>query len=118
MRHYLFCFLIFCSFGNIKAQTISSPESILGYEIGTQFSRHHQVVDYFKTVATEAPEWIKLEQYGSTYERRPLYLAYISSPENMEKLEQLRENQLRFSGIKEGTAEMNGIAIVWLSYAL
>ncbi|MDP5082002.1 MAG: M14 family metallopeptidase [Winogradskyella sp.] len=98
------------------AQNTPSPNDFLGYEIGTQFSRHHQVVDYFKAVATALPNQVKLEQYGQTNERRPLYLAYISSEANIKNLEVIRENNLKNAGVIEGTTSASDIAIVWLSY--
>ncbi|WP_299335891.1 M14 family metallopeptidase [uncultured Psychroserpens sp.] len=98
------------------AQTLQSPSDFLGYDLGTQFSRHHQVIDYFKHVESQKPQQVKLEQYGETNERRPLMLAFISSEENMKNLESIRENNLKNTGIIEGTPSSNNIAIVWLSY--
>ena len=100
----------------IVSQNLQSPSEFLGYPIGTQFSRHHQVVDYFKQVAIERPGQVKLEKYGETNERRALMLAYVSSEENMNNLEQIRENNLKSTGILKGTSTSNDIAIVWLSY--
>lgn len=100
----------------ITAQNIQTPSEFLGYEIGTQFSRHHQVVDYFEAIAEAVPNQVKLEQYGTTYERRPLYLAYVSSEANMRNLETIRENNLKNTGLLEGTPSSTDVAIVWLSY--
>ncbi|MEZ4791969.1 MAG: M14 family metallopeptidase [Gelidibacter sp.] len=99
-----------------NAQQITSPKDFLGYELGTKFSRHHQMVDYFKKIASEMPKQIKLEQYGETYERRPLYLAFVSTEENIKNLETVRENNLKNAGILEGNPTANDVAIVWLSY--
>ncbi len=99
-----------------SAQNIQSPSEFLGYEIGTQFSRHHQVVDYYKSVANTLPNQVKLEEYGKTNERRSLFLAYISSEANIKNLETIRENNLKNTGILEGTPTSTDIAIVWLSY--
>lgn len=98
------------------AQNVQSPSDFLGYELGTQFSRHHQVVDYFKHVSSEMPNQVKLEKYGETYERRPLLLAFVSSEENMRNLETIRENNLKTAGVLSGTSSTDDIAIVWLSY--
>ena len=98
------------------AQNVLPPSEFLGYDIGTQFSRHHQVVDYFKHVQAQFPNQVTLEQYGQTYERRPLYLAYISSEENLRNLETIRENNLKNAGVLQGESNTNDIAIVWLSY--
>ncbi|WP_412560281.1 M14 family metallopeptidase [Winogradskyella sp. MIT101101] len=117
MRKLFFIlFIAFTTSTFITAQNIQTPSEFLGYEIGTQFSRHHQVVDYFKAVAEAVPNQVKLEQYGTTYERRPLYLAYVSSEANMRNLETIRENNLKNTGLLEGTPSSTDVAIVWLSY--
>lgn len=117
MRKLFFIlFIAFTTSTFITAQNIQTPSEFLGYEIGTQFSRHHQVVDYFKAVAEAVPNQVKLEQYGTTYERRPLYLAYVSSEANMRNLETIRENNLKNTGLLEGSPSSTDVAIVWLSY--
>ena len=98
------------------AQNLQSPKDFLGYELGTQFSRHHQVVDYFKHVALQMPSQVQLEKYGETNERRPLYVAYVSSEENIKNLETIRQNNLKNAGVLDGNSSSNDIAIVWLSY--
>ncbi|WP_047547899.1 M14 family metallopeptidase [Psychroserpens sp. Hel_I_66] len=108
-------FTLLISF-SVLAQDLKSPSSFLGYEIGTKFSRHHQVVDYFEHVERQFSQYVKLEQYGETNERRPLVLAYISSEENMKNLEQIRESNLKNAGILDGTSNTKDVAIVWLSY--
>ena len=106
--------LTFLTFGSILSQGIKSPSEFLGYEIGTRFTRHHKVVDYFIYVSNTVSN-IKLEKYGETNENRPLYLAYISSQENINNLERIRESNLAQTGILEGNSD-NKTAIVWLSY--
>lgn len=108
----ILCFSFQISF----SQNISSPTEFLGYELGTQFSRHHQVIDYFKEVASQRPSQIKLQNYGMTNERRPLYLAFISSEENIKNIEEIRQNNLKNAGIVNGTPTVNDVTIVWLSY--
>ena len=109
--------LVVLSFSTITlAQNIDSPKSFLGYELGEQFSRHHQVVDYFKHVAQQAPNNVKLIKYGETYERRPLYVAIVSSEENIRNLESIRESNLKNAGIIAGESNSPETAIVWLSY--
>ncbi|WP_299013872.1 M14 metallopeptidase family protein [uncultured Polaribacter sp.] len=96
------------------AQQIQTPSAFLGYEIGSRFTRHHQVVDYF-TYVSKTLSNVKLEKYGETNEHRPLYLSYISSPENITNLEEIRKNNLAQTGIINGN-KTNNKAIVWLSY--
>lgn len=117
MQKLLVILLIGFSFQTqLFSQNIQSPDAFLGYEIGTQFSRHHQVVDYFKAVKNTVPNQVQLEQYGTTNERRPLYLAYVSSEENIKNLKVIRENNLKNTGLLDGKPTSTDIAIVWLSY--
>lgn len=104
-----------CSF-NVNSQSLQSPTDFLGYKLGSQFSRHHQVINYFKHVSEQVPNHVKLQKYGKTNERRPLYIAYISSEENIRNLETIRKNNLKNAGILSGEPTNNNIAIVWLSY--
>ena len=71
------------SFVNVKAQ-VKSPSDFLGYELGSQFSRHADVVDYFKYIAENSP-LVTYHTYGKTNERRPLTYVVISTKENLGK---------------------------------
>ncbi|MDH7913059.1 M14 family metallopeptidase [Winogradskyella sp. SYSU M77433] len=115
-KFLLIFFVLICNPSLLTAQNLQSPSDFLGYDIGTQFSRHHQVVDYFKSVADAVPNQVKLEQYGTTNERRKLMLAYVSSEENIKNLETIRENNLKNTGLLDGEPTNIDVAIVWLSY--
>jgi len=109
-------FLSLCFISISIAQTLQSPDAFIGYELGSKFSRNHQVVDYFKYIASQFPNQVKLEQYGQTNEGRPLIVAFLSSEENIKNMETIRQNNLKNAGIIEGNPTSNDIAIVWLSY--
>ena len=91
---------------------LKSPSEFLGYDLGTQFTRHHEVVDYYQYLAEAEPQRMTLIEYGKTNERRPLILATISTKENMQNLDNIREEHMKaLNG--EGSPDK---AIVWLSY--
>ncbi|MCK7556151.1 M14 family metallopeptidase [Chitinophaga sedimenti] len=101
--------------GHVQAQTPPSPEQFLGYPLGKRFTPHYKVVDYFKQVAAASSQ-VKLEEYGSTYEGRPLLLATVASPENAGRLEAIRKNNLQLAGVEPGSGSTAMPAVVWLSY--
>jgi len=116
MKNILLGIILSFSFSIISAQNIPSPSEFLGYELGTQFTRHHQVVSYFNSVAA-ATEQVKLSTYGTTYEGRPLQIASISSAKNLSNLDEIQKNHLIQSGLKEGiVTSLAPKSIVWLSY--
>ncbi|USD25519.1 M14 family metallopeptidase [Flagellimonas marinaquae] len=111
MTRFLFSLLLLVSI-SVSAQQLKSPSEFLGYELGTQFTRHHEVVDYYEYLAESEPDRVKLTVYGKTNERRPLILAYVSSAENISNLETIRKEHLKNT---EGSGNSSK-AIVWLSY--
>lgn len=97
---------------------VQSPSQFLGYKLGTRYTPHYRIVDYFQYIAQSKPEMVKLQQYGETNEHRPLMVAFISTKANISNLENIRKNNLGLahqSTPRLGTNE-NTPAIVWLSY--
>ena len=75
---------------------IPTPQDIIGHEIGTRHTRPAQVVDYFEAVAA-ASDRVTLESHGRTYEGRQLIHAFVTSAENHENLDAIREANQRLS---------------------
>lgn len=110
--------LAVCVTALLSQAQVKSPEAFLGYKIGSRYTPHFQVVNYFKHVAEAMPNIVKLQQYGETNEKRPLYLSFISSAENISNLENIRLNNMRLANLaKDKMAPTEDApAIVWLSY--
>ncbi len=111
MNKIILVFAVLFTFG-IEAQELKSPSAFHGYELGTQFARHHEVLDYYKYLTQARPDQVRLVEYGKTYERRPLFLVFISTAKNLENLESIRTAHI--AATKGG--EVADKAIVWLSY--
>jgi hypothetical protein len=92
----------------VNAQNFT-PTTYLGYEIGTRFTRQDKVVSYFHALQAAYPSMMKVEKYGETYEHRDLILAFFGTPENLKKLEEIRQNHQKHAASEK-------LAIVWLSY--
>ena len=108
------------------AQELQSPSEFLGYKLGSQFTSHFRIVEYFKYVA-QTSKHVKLLQYGSTNEGRPLMAMFIASDENISRLEEIRQHNLSIAGlgkVADGSGSTSSTAaatattpiIVWLSY--
>ena len=108
---FLACFLI--SITAAVSQDLQSPEQFLGYEIGTQFTRHADVVNYFNHVAKNS-NMVIYNTYGKTNENRPLTYAVISSEENLKNLEVIKKEHL--NSTTSSSENKPSKAIVWLSY--
>ncbi|HWB27219.1 MAG TPA: M14 family metallopeptidase [Chitinophagaceae bacterium] len=119
MRKFIVAVLALALTCTAYSQNIPSPEQFLGYKVGTRFTPHWKLLAYFKAVADAAPSMVKLQPYGQTYEGRDLEVAFIALPENLQKLDAIRLNNLRMAGMardKMAPVTDGAPAIVWLSY--
>lgn len=115
---FLLNYLIFCSIV-AAGQGFKSPAAFLGYELGSRFTPHQQIVGYFREAQSANTHLMKLEQYGLTTEGRPLLLAIVTSQQNMRSLEAIRENNLRLTGLRsDRPGDLAAPAIVWLSFGV
>jgi len=97
---------------------ILSPDEFLGYPLGSRYTYHWQLINYYEYVAKTAPDKVKLIRYGTSYEGRPLIVVMVSDKMNVENAESIRMNNLRLSLIAGDKMAANEDAppIVWLSY--
>jgi len=72
---------------------IETPELFLGYPIGSEHTRHDNIISYFQNLALKSDRAI-LKFYGKTHEGRKLPILVISSPENISKINQIQERHL------------------------
>ncbi len=117
LRRTLVVLLLALVHFSVAAQ-LQSPEQFLGYKPGERFTPHWKIVDYFRQVSANVKN-IRLQEYGKSTEGRPLLIAVISSPENIDGIERIRLNNLRLANLandKAAPIEANAPAIVWLSY--
>lgn len=116
MKQFLLFLTIFGLFQLGIGQNLPTPRAFLGYEPGAHFAPHAKVVGYMEALARAVPTQMKLAQYGTTNERRPLVLAVIASVENMARIESIRQYNLGLAGMAKGQEIINPPVIVWLSY--
>ena len=100
---------------SLKSQTIKSPAEFLGYEPGTQFTYHHDAVEYFRYIADASP-LAEYREYGKTNEGRTLGVCIVSSKENLDNLEEYRKNNLIKTGLLKGEFTGKQVPFVWLAY--
>jgi len=109
-------------FGGLRYDTaIPSPESVLGYRIGQRFTRHADVMDYLREVA-DASDRVIMRQYGETHEGRSLHYLVVSAPENLARLDEIRDRNLELMDPRSADSQRvqdtieNNPAIAWFSY--
>ena len=101
---------------------IPTLEQVVGFAWAQEITSHAEFERYLHALTEAAPDRTKLVCYGSSYERRSLNYLVISSPANIKRLDEIRQNNLLLSDprkISDGQAATlikDSPAIVWLAY--
>lgn len=92
----------FVSLGQLK-----SPEDFLGYQLGTRFTYHYQLVDYCKHVASQRSDISKWHSYGKTNEGRELGILLLAKTDIQNSLDRVKAvHHLVIQGQKVASAEL------------
>jgi len=73
--------------------SIPTPEEFLGYPVGSHYTRHDRIVDYFNELARLSDK-ARIRVIGESYQHRPQVVLIITSPENHSRIEEIRSNHL------------------------
>ena len=104
-------------------QAIPTPDEYLGYTLGDRFTPYDRILDYFGELAKRS-NLITIQQFGSTYEGRPLVLATITSAKNLANLEAIRANVVSLGNpeavdaTRAADIAKNNPAVVWLAFGV
>ncbi len=77
---------------------LKSPEEFLGFQVGADYkiANYETIQNYFKHLA-ENSDMIVYEEIGKTSQGRDMFMAIISSSENIKNLERYREISIKLS---------------------
>ena len=104
---------------------ITSPEEQFGFDIGADYQliNYTQILEYWKLLESQSDR-MKLVDMGPTAEGRRQYMAIISAPKNMKKLEHYRkisEQMALATDLSKEEAKAlseKGKAVVWIDGGL
>lgn len=102
---------------------VPTPESVLGYRLGERFTRYDDLRRYLAALAAASPR-VEVDDYGTTYEGRPLTLVTITGRRNQERMNQIRRQRGQLADPaaldpdeRERLAR-EAPAVVWLGYGV
>lgn len=98
---------------------VPTPEAVLGYPPGKWHVSHDQLIFYLRTLASSSDR-IRLEEFATTYEGRPLMHLLITSPANHSRLNAIQSEHLKLADPSQSSSlNTNDMPIViWLGYSI
>lgn len=103
---------------------VPRPAEVLGYAPGTFHTTWGNMERYLDALAHARPERVRREAIGRSIEARERVLFIVSSPENLARLEQIREANAKIAdprGVDAATIEKlvrETPVTVWLNYSI
>lgn len=97
--------------------SVPSPEKFLGYGIGTHYTRHDQVIAYFKELARVSNR-VHVQSIGKTYEEREQVIVTFTSPENYSRLEDIRKEHATLVDPAKPMIDSKNPVVVLLGYSV
>ncbi len=96
---------------------VPSPQQFLGYEIGSHYTRHDQLVAYFNELA-RVSDRVKVEVIGKSYEQRPLLLVTITSARNHARSAEIAAQRQALIDPSQPLPGVDAPAVAWLGYSV
>ncbi len=96
---------------------IPSPEKFLGYAIGTHYTRHDQLLAYFRELARVSNR-VHVQSIGKTYEEREQIIVTFTAPENYSRLEEIRKEHITLVDPSKPIIDSKAPVIVALGYSV
>tara|TARA_R110000868_G_scaffold50381_6_gene161052 strand:+ start:12718 stop:15378 length:2661 start_codon:yes stop_codon:yes gene_type:complete len=109
--------------GRYDAQ-IPTAQSVLGHEFGAEITPPEQAIAYLRALEAAAPDRIRVVDYATSWEGRPLAYAIIASPQSLERLDAIQADLQQLADPRGLSADARDRlvastpAVVWLSYGV
>ena len=102
---------------------VPTPDSVLGFPVGSRPANHAQIEAVIKAIAAKSPR-VKLFEYGKTHVGRTLYYAVIASPERIKALDELKADYAKLADPRQApAADIDALitklpALAWMAYVI
>lgn len=103
---------------------IPTPESVLGFSIGTKPTRYDEIINYLKVLDGKSNE-VQLIEFGKTYEGRSLYHLIITSESNFKKLTEIQNSISKLADPRKISTDKEPLtliettpAVAWMAYGI
>ena len=103
--------------------SVQHPDNFLDFDYGTRVASPLQIENAIRAYAKQSDR-LKVIEYGKTHEGRTLYALYISSPENLAKLDSIQSSisklsDARSTSDREAKSLIKSLpATAWMAYSI
>ena len=106
------------------SENVPRPQSLLRFDVGQFHTNYAQMERVIEKIAQAAPDRVRITDIGETNEHRMMHVVAISSPENINRLDEIKHNIARLadprglSVAEAGRLIASTPVVVWLNYTI
>lgn len=97
--------------------SVPTPEEALHYQVGEWHVRPDQLVRYME-ILSEHSDRLQFEIMGYSHEQRPLVLVTVTSAENKDRVEEMREQHLALSDPSQDIDATEAPLVIYLGFSV
>ena len=101
--------------GEFDAQ-IPTLTATVGHAPGERITSPDEAERYLKALAAAAPDRVKMIQYATSWEGRPLHYLVFTSPDNMARLDAIQADLATIASGRPGNG--NALPVTWLAFSV
>ena len=104
-------------------ETIDKPDKFLGFEYATRVATPEQISSAIQAWSKQTDR-LKVIEYARSHENRPLHAVFITSPENLSNLDEIKNKILKLSDARTTNDRTAKVlidelpAIAWMAYSI
>lgn len=95
---------------------IPTLTEVVGHEPGERITSPDEANRYLQALVEAAPERVRMVQYATSWEGRPLHYLLISSPQNMARIDAIQADLATIAAGRAGNGD--ALPVTWLTYGV
>ncbi len=95
---------------------IPTLTEVVGHAPGARVTSPQEANSYARALAEAAPNRLKMIQYATSWEGRPLHYLVLTSPENMARIDAIQADLANIAAGRSGNG--SALPVTWLGYAV
>jgi len=95
---------------------IPTLTDVIGHKPGERITNPEETVEYLEALAKAAPDRVRMVQYATSWQGRPLHYLVLTAPDNMARLDAIQADMVNIAAGRASNG--SALPVTWLAYSV
>ncbi|MEM1052413.1 MAG: M14 family metallopeptidase [Pseudomonadota bacterium] len=95
---------------------IPTLTEVVGHSPGERITNPEETVDYLEALAAAAPDRVRMVEYATSWQGRPLHYLVLTAPANMARIGAIQADMARIAAGRPSNGD--ALPVTWLAYTV